>query len=68
MNEKILRRPDVQARTGLSRSALYDAIKKGLFPKPIKLTERAVGWAESAISQWIDSRIQGSKESLKTKA
>lgn len=56
MIERILRRPDVQARTGLSRSGLYSAIKNGEFPAPVKLTDRAVGWLESSISQWIESR------------
>jgi prophage regulatory protein len=66
MNDKILRRPEVEERTGLSRSSLYEAIKKGLFPKPLKLTERSVGWAESVINQWIEARIQESKSSTLT--
>jgi prophage regulatory protein len=64
MSERILRRPDVQDRTGLSRSGLYSAIKNGEFPAPVKLTTRAVGWPESFITKWIESRIQG-KEATK---
>lgn len=37
MAERILRRPDVEARTGLSRSTIYDWMKRGEFPKPVAL-------------------------------
>ncbi len=33
MTEKLLRRPDVEARTGLSRSTLYEWMKRGEFPR-----------------------------------
>ena len=55
-----LRRPEVQARTALGRSTLYALIKKGDFPKPVKLTgARAVAWSSHEVSEWIDSRIAG---------
>ncbi len=57
MNNKILRRTEVEKVTGLSRSAIYASIKKGQFPAPIRLTERAVGWLESTINEWIESKI-----------
>ena len=56
MSDKLLRRPEVEARTGLSRSTLYDWMKRGDFPRPVKLGERAVGWPESAVAEWIASR------------
>lgn len=56
MNERILRRPDVEARTGLSRSTIYLMMSRGDFPKPIRLGERAVGWSEQSISDWLNSR------------
>lgn len=56
MAEKILRRPDVQDRTGLSRSTIYAMMATGTFPKPIPLGIRAVGWAESEIAAWLESR------------
>lgn len=56
MQTKIMRRPDVQARTGLSRSTIYDGMSKGTFPQAVKLSTRAVGWRESDIVAWLDSR------------
>jgi prophage regulatory protein len=54
----ILRRKQVQARTGLSRSTIYLYVKDGVFPKPIALGPRAVGWIESEVSEWIAARMK----------
>ncbi len=58
----ILRRKQVEARTGLSRSTIYDRIKAGTFPAPISLGEKAVGWIESEIDAWLNARIQASRK------
>ena len=54
----ILRRPQVQQRTGLSRSTLYQYIKDGEFPASVQLGPRAVGWLESDVSDWIPRRVK----------
>jgi len=56
----ILRRKQVQARTGISRSSQYNLMKLGLFPKSIKLSARSVGWLESDIDDFIESKIAAS--------
>ena len=57
MTTRILRLKDVKAMTGLSRSTIYAEIAKGKFPRQISLTgARSVGWHESAIIQWVESR------------
>ena len=56
MTDKHLRRPDVQALTGLSRSTIYALMAKGQFPRPVRLTEKAVAWPESAIADWLSQR------------
>lgn len=53
----ILRRQQVEQRTGMSRSGIYAAIAQGEFPEPIRLTDRAVGWIEHEIEAWINERI-----------
>jgi prophage regulatory protein len=55
-SDKILRLPAVKAATGLGRSAIYDGMDKGTFPKQRKIGARAVGWYASAVQQWIDAR------------
>ena len=61
MANQILRLPDVIERVKLSRSSIYGLVAKGSFPPPIKLGERAIGWPDSVISDWIDSRIAESE-------
>jgi len=54
----ILKRKQVQARTGVSRSGIYQKMADGDFPKSISLGPRAVGWLESSIDAWIQNRIE----------
>ena len=56
MAEKLLRRPEVEAVTGLSRSTLYDWMKRGEFPQPVKLGTRLVAWRESDVTAWLEAR------------
>ena len=46
----------------LSRSTLYQYIKDGDFPKPVRLGLRAVGWLESDISDWITALVKGARQ------
>lgn len=62
----ILRRSDVESRTGLSRSTLYDWINpsspryKPDFPKPISYAGSSiVGWVEAELEQWLSSQVNG---------
>jgi prophage regulatory protein len=57
-SSRIIRLQEVQFRTSLPRSSIYDLIKKGLFPKQIKLMARSVGWLESEIDEWIDEKTK----------
>lgn len=57
----ILRRKQVEARTGLSRSTIYNGVKAGTFPKPIHLGAQSVGWVESEVDAWLRERITASR-------
>ena len=64
-NEKrILRIHAVIDRTGCARSTIYLKISQGIFPKPIMLGERAVGWLAAEVDAWIDARIQESRKNI----
>lgn len=54
--EHHLRRPAVEAATGLSRSSLYAMMDTGDFPRPVRIGKRAVAWPESAVTAWLASR------------
>lgn len=60
-NNIILRVPEVSHDTGLSRSTIYSLVKRGEFPAPISLSERAVGWLSSDIQAWIEQRAAASQ-------
>ena len=57
----IWRLTEVMARTSLSRSTIYDLIRKGQFPSQVNLGPRAVGWVANEIEDWIEARIDESR-------
>lgn len=57
MSTTILRLPAVKARTGLSRSTIYQRVADGDFPRPVPLGPRAVGWLAHEVEAWIDTRV-----------
>ena len=61
-NVKIIRRPEVESITGLSRSSIYAKMENGTFPKGVKLSERSVGWLEHEIQEWLKNRISATRQ------
>ncbi|WP_325381766.1 AlpA family transcriptional regulator [Edaphobacter sp.] len=57
----ILRRKQVENRTGLSRSTIYLRVAQGTFPKAVSLGARAVGWLESEVDEWLNARVELSR-------
>jgi len=57
----VLRRRQVEARTGLGRSSIYALIAGGQFPTPIRLSTNTVGWLEHEIDGWIAERTKASR-------
>jgi len=58
MEYKMLKLPDVMRATALSRSSIYAFIQKNMFPSPVRLGARAVGWKSDEIAAWIESRAE----------
>jgi prophage regulatory protein len=59
MAHAIQRLPAVKAGSGLSRSTIYDRIKKGLWTRPVSLGARAVGWPADEVEAINGARIAG---------
>lgn len=66
----ILRRKQVEARTGLSRSTIYAKLRSNpkrpsdfdpTFPKPVAVGARAIGWVEAEIEAWLAAQVQKSR-------
>ena len=51
--ERFLRLPQVQERTGFSRSFIYKSVNDKTFPPPRKVGGRASVWLESEINDWM---------------
>lgn len=55
---RLLRRRDVESRTGLKKSTLYELMQGGQFPRPIPLTGQTVAWPEAEVDAWIRARLE----------
>lgn len=58
---RLLPRSEVLHRTGLKNTGLYELVKAGLFPSPVRLTRRRVAWDSQAVDEWIEARIAASR-------
>lgn len=58
----ILRRKQVEAESGYSRSTIYLRISQGLWVRPIALGARAVGWPANEVATLNAARIAGSTD------
>jgi prophage regulatory protein len=55
--QRILRLPQVKQITGLGKTQIYAGVATGIFPRPVPISVRAVGWLESELNRWVDERI-----------
>ncbi|WP_273524574.1 helix-turn-helix transcriptional regulator [Rhodosalinus sediminis] len=60
--DRLLRIKQVTAVTGLSRASIYEKVRRGEFPAPVKIGKRAVAWRFSKIIEWISSLAPASDE------
>jgi len=56
LQDRLLRRGEVELRCGLARTSIYRMMRAGTFPEPIKVGPRSVRWAESEIEKWVAER------------
>ena len=59
----MLRMPAVKGKTGhRSHASIYNAIKDGLFTKPVQIGARSVGWPDYEVDAINAARIAGKSE------
>lgn len=63
MTNSMLRLPAIKSKTGLSRSTIYLRISDGVFPPPVSLGGRAVGWPANEVDSLNEARIAGKADS-----
>ena len=61
-NISLLRLPVVMARTGKSRSTISAQMKEGTFPKPVKISKRAVAWNSVLIDKYIEEKVKAAEQ------
>ncbi|ASJ91973.1 helix-turn-helix transcriptional regulator [Porphyrobacter sp. CACIAM 03H1] len=54
---RLLRLPEVMDRVGLRRSAIYQRMSEGRFPRCRSLGAKCSVWVESEINEWIGSVV-----------
>jgi len=58
VEQRNLRRAEVEQKTGFKRAHLYALMKEGKFPRALRLGVRAVGWDSIEVEEWIAARRQ----------
>ncbi|OPG72073.1 transcriptional regulator [Pseudomonas ogarae] len=53
----IMRRDEVERKTGFKRAHIYNLMKEGKFPQAKRIGLRAVGWDSLEIEQWVTQRL-----------
>jgi prophage regulatory protein len=55
--------PAIKAETGhRSHASIYNAVRAGLFTKPVPIGQRAVGWPDYEVKAINTARIAGKSE------
>ncbi|WP_110642893.1 AlpA family transcriptional regulator [Salinicola sp. CPA57] len=57
LGNRLLRRRDVELKTGKSRSAIYAGVSNGTFPAPVPIGDKSVAWLEEEVDSWIAARL-----------
>ncbi len=52
----LIGRAEVLRRTGLKKSTMYNLIKAGTFPEPVRKSAGGVAWIEAEVEGWIRDR------------
>lgn len=53
----IMRREEVERKTGFKRAHIYNLMKEGKFPQAKRIGLRAVGWDSLEIDLWVAERL-----------
>ncbi len=54
--DPIVRLKEFLRLTGLGRSTVYKLIGQGDLDRPLRISARSIGWRQSTVSAWLNSR------------
>ena len=58
MNKKLFKATEVAEYLNVCKSQVYNLVKQGIIPKPIKLGKRGSAWLVSDIDAWLELKIE----------
>lgn len=61
MKQTLLNVHGVTAKTGLSKSRIYQLVRTGKFPRPRKIEDGRVVWLDSLVDIWITERWESAE-------
>ena len=56
---RFIRPRDVVEMIGVSRTTLWRMVQAGIFPRPVRITERNRGFLLEAVENWMKARVDG---------
>ena len=63
-SQRFIKLPKVKSLSTFSASTIYRRVADGTFPPPVTLGPKSVAWLESEVLDWIEARIQESREEV----
>ncbi len=67
MSKNLIRLSAVETKVGFKKSFIFEAVRNGTFPQPIRLGHRKTLWVEDEIDAWIQARIQERQAALSSR-
>ncbi len=58
--DRFMPKKEVRVTTGLSDTTIWREYRAGRFPRPHRLTSNRVGWLESEVRAWMETRLSTS--------
>ncbi len=58
MLDRVIREPECEKITGLSRTSRWRLERDGLFPKRRQISPNTIGWLQSELAEWLEQRTQ----------
>lgn len=56
MNQRIIRKPELFSKLGLSDATIWRMERAGKFPRRIQIGGKAVGWFDTEIDKWLSQK------------
>lgn len=58
-DNKLILVSDLRQLTRLSKTTIYREIRRGAFPKPLRLARNRIAWKQTEVLNWIASLPRG---------